>query len=139
MRKMGIDPGMRRVGLALSDEQGSFASPYKTLNRTNDADLLLALTEEVREMQVDEIVMGLPVRMNGLEGPEARRARKLRAELKKASGVKVTMWDERMTTLAAERELRASGLRGEKKKALIDQAAATLLLQSFLDARRSAG
>ncbi|MDB4991135.1 MAG: putative Holliday junction resolvase YqgF [Myxococcaceae bacterium] len=139
MRKMGIDPGMKRVGLALSDDDASFASPYKTLERKSDAALLEALGEEVRAQQVDEIVLGLPVRMNGLEGPEAKRARKLRSDLKKVTGIKVTLWDERMTTVAAERELRSSGLRGDKKKAMIDQAAATLLLQSFLDARRYAG
>lgn len=139
MRKMGIDPGMRRVGLSLSDEDAELASPYKTLTRVSDAGLLDELCEEVREQRVDEIVLGLPVRMNGMEGPEARRARKLKSDLEKRAGVAVTLWDERMTTVAAERELRSSGMRGDKKKAMIDQAAATLLLQSFLDARRYAG
>lgn len=133
---MGIDPGMRRVGLALSDEDGGFASPYKTLERTSDADLLDLIVAEVQEQQVDQIVLGLPLRMNGLEGPEAKRARKLGQALERAAKVPVTLWDERMTTVAAERELRGAGLRGERKKAMIDQAAATLLLQSFLDARR---
>lgn len=136
MRTMGIDPGLRRVGLALSDEERSFASPYKTLARTTDEALLAALGAEVRAQQVDQIVLGLPLRMNGLEGPEAKRARRLQGALETALGVPVTLWDERMTTVAAERELRSSGLRGERKKALIDQAAATLLLQSYLDARR---
>jgi len=139
MRKMGIDPGMRRVGIALSDEDGWLASPYKTLARTSDDAMFSALADEASSHAVDEIVMGLPVRMNGLEGPEAKRARKLAKLLEKASGLRVTLWDERLTTVAAERELRSSGLRGERKKALIDQAAATLLLQSFLDARRHAG
>jgi putative holliday junction resolvase len=138
MRKMGIDPGMRRVGLALSDEDGGFASPYKTLERKSDADLLELIVAEVREQRVDQIVLGLPLRMNGLEGPEAKRARRLAQALELAAKVPVTLWDERMTTVAAERELRGSGLRGERKKAMIDQAAATLLLQSFLDARRYA-
>lgn len=136
MRTMGIDPGSRRVGLALSDEERSFASPYKTLVRTSDSALVTALGVEVRAQQVDQIVLGLPLRMNGLEGPEAKRAQRLQVMLEAALGVPVALWDERLTTVAAERELRSSGLRGERKKALIDQAAATLLLQSYLDARR---
>jgi putative Holliday junction resolvase len=138
MRKMGIDPGMRRVGLALSDEDAYLASPYKTLARVSDEALLRELAAEVRAQAVDEIVLGLPLRMNGLEGPEAKRARRLAKQLEVAAGVPVVLWDERMTTVSAERELRSAGLRGAKKKALIDQAAATLLLQSYLDARRHA-
>jgi len=138
MRKMGIDPGQKRVGLALSDEDASFASPFKTLTRVDDESLMQAISDSSSAQQVDEIVMGLPIRMNGLEGPEAKRARRLQKQLQKVTGVVVTLWDERLTTVAAERSLRDSGLRGERKKALIDQAAATLLLQSYLDARRSA-
>lgn len=137
MRRMGIDPGLKRVGLALSDEDGVLASPLKTLERKDDASLLAALADEVRAHAVEEVVLGLPLRMNGLEGPEAKRARKLQAALARAAGVKVVLWDERMTTVAAERELRGAGLKAGKKKALLDQAAATLLLQSYLDAQRS--
>ena len=133
---MGIDPGQRRVGLSLSDEDGTFASPHKTLERTTDELLLRALSDEARTHGVEEIVLGLPIRMNGSEGPEAKRARALKRALEKACGLKVALWDERLTTAAAERELRGAGLRGEKKKAVLDQAAATLLLQSYLDAQR---
>ena len=136
-RCLGIDPGLRRVGLALSDEDRSWASPLKTLLRDKDDALLLALVEEIKGHGVADVVMGLPLRMNGSAGPEAKRAEALARALQKASGVKVVMWDERFTTVSAERELRGSGLRGDKKKALIDQAAATVLLQSYLDAERS--
>ncbi len=136
MRRMGIDPGQRRVGLALSDEEGQLASPHKTLERTSDRGLLAALAAEVRAHEVGEIVFGLPLRLSGDEGPEARRARKLASELERAAGVKVVLWDERLTTVAAERQLRGVGLRAQRKKALLDQVAATLLLQSYLDARR---
>lgn len=135
MRRMGIDPGMRRVGLALSDDESTFASPLKTLVRTEDALLLTELCAEIRTHAVGEVVLGLPLRMNGLEGPEAKRARRFAAALEKAAGVKVVLWDERLTTVAAERALRESGKKADKKKALIDQAAATLLLQSYLDAQ----
>lgn len=132
---MGIDPGLRRVGVALSDEDGTLASPYKTLTRTSDEALIAALTEEAKSAGVTEVVLGLPLRMNGSEGPEAKRARKLGRDLERALGVRVVLWDERLTTVAAEKQLRDVGLRADKKKALLDQAAATLLLQSYLDAQ----
>jgi putative Holliday junction resolvase len=134
---MGIDPGQRRVGLAVSDEGGELASPHRTLTRTDDAALLEALCAEARALGVSEVVMGLPLRMSGDEGPEARRARKLGKQLEAKLGMRVVLWDERLTTVAAERELRGVGKRGQAKKAILDQAAATLLLQSYLDAQRA--
>jgi putative holliday junction resolvase len=136
VRVLGIDPGLKRVGLALGDERDALASPYKTLLRSDDAGLLRALLSELAELEIGKVVLGLPLRMDGREGPEARRARALGQALAK-QGVAVVMWDERLTTVAAERQLRAAGLRAGKKKSVIDQAAATLLLQSYLDARRS--
>lgn len=136
MRFMGIDPGARRVGLALGDDESAFAAPHKTLERKDDPSLIAALIEEARAQDVETLVLGLPLRMNGLEGPEARRARALAKALESQGKLAVVLWDERLTTMGAERQLRDSGLRGSKKKALIDQAAATLLLQSYLDARR---
>ena len=137
MRLMGIDPGMKRVGLALGDDESGLATPHKTLLRQDDPSLLRALIDEARAAGAELLVLGLPVRMNGSEGPEARRARSLAKAIEQRGKLQVILWDERLTSAAAERELRASGLRGEKKKALIDQAAATLLLQSYLDARRA--
>jgi putative Holliday junction resolvase len=133
MRRLGIDPGQRRVGLALSEDER--ASPLKTLLRTEDAKLIAELAAEIRTLGVGEVVMGLPLRMDGREGPEAKRARKLAASISAACGVPVQLWDERLTTVAAERELRGVGMKGAKKKAILDQAAATLLLQSYLDAQ----
>lgn len=138
MRKMGIDWGLRRVGLALSDEESAWAFPHRTLERSDDRSLLGALCEELRKHEVGEVVLGLPLRMNGREGPEAARMRKLKAELERAAGIPVVLWDERLTTYAAERALRAAEVRPTRKQALRDQAAATLLLQSYLDARQQA-
>jgi putative Holliday junction resolvase len=137
MRFMGIDPGMRRVGLALGDDESGMASPYKTLERKDDPSLLRALIEEARGAGAETLVLGLPIRMNGMEGPEAKRARAMAKALEQRGKLSVVLWDERLTTAGAERQLRDSGLRGEKKRSMIDQAAATLLLQSYLDARRS--
>jgi len=136
MRKLGVDPGLKRVGVALSDEESAFASPLTTLANKDDASTLAALAALAKEHAVDVIVVGLPIRMNGLEGPEAKKARRFARALERASQLTIVLWDERMTTMAAERELRGVGLRGEKKRAQIDQTAATLLLQSYLDAHR---
>lgn len=125
------------MGLALSDEDGMLASPLKTLERSDDASLIAALAEEARAHGVGEFVLGLPLRLNGSEGPEAKRAHMLKRALEKASALPVVLWDERLTSVAAERELRGVGMRGARKKAVLDQAAATLLLQSYLDAQRA--
>ncbi len=136
MRKLGIDPGLKRVGISLSDEEGEYASPLTTLQNISDAATNQAIAELAKTHAVDTIVVGLPLRMNGLEGPEARKAKRFARDLKTATNLTIVLWDERMTTMAAERELRSSGLRGEKKRSQIDQAAATLLLQSYLDSNR---
>lgn len=135
MRFLGIDPGMKRVGIAIGDDESGFASPHKTIQRVDDTSMIQALIDEARAESVTTLVLGLPLRMNGLEGPEAKRARLLAKVLEKRGQLTVVLWDERLTTAGAERQLRESGLRGAKKKSLIDQAAATLLLQSYLDAR----
>lgn len=136
MRYLGIDPGLKRVGLSLSDVDGELASPHRTLQRKDDISLVDAICAEARTLEVQQVVMGLPLRMTGDEGPEAKRARRLAKLLQNRLGLPVVLWDERLTTAAAERELRGVGMRGDKKKALLDQAAATLLLQSYLDAQR---
>lgn len=137
MRFMGIDPGARRVGLAVGDDETGLASPHKTLTRRDGPSFLRELVDELRVEQVKTVVLGLPLRMSGVEGPEAKRARLLARAIEREAQVDVVLWDERLTTVAAERQLRTAGLRGDKKKSLIDQAAATVLLQSYLDARSS--
>lgn len=135
MRRLGIDPGQRRVGLAVSGEDSALASPHKTIERGDDAKLLRDLCNEARALQVGEVIVGLPLRLDGSEGPEAKRAKRLAAALERELALKVVLWDERFTTVAAERQLRGVGMRGDKKKSAIDKAAATLLLQSYLDAK----
>lgn len=135
MRFMGIDPGAKRVGLALGDDESRMAFPHKTLLRKDDASLLRALVDEAQANDVQRFVLGLPLRMNGMEGPEAKRARVFASKLESAACLPVALWDERLTSVAAERQLRALSVRGDKKKAVVDQAAATLLLQSYLDAQ----
>ena len=132
MRALGIDLGDKRVGLALSDEDGSFASPLSVLQRTGDRALLADLVKIVRAHEVGTIVIGLPLHMDGREGPEAEHARTFAARLAEKTGRPVELWDERWSTIAAERAMREG--RG-RRRGPVDHVAAALLLQAFLDAK----
>jgi putative Holliday junction resolvase len=132
VRTLGIDLGDKRVGLALSDEDGSFASPLQVLERTGDRALLADVARIVRDKEVGAIVVGLPLHMDGREGPEAKRARTFAARLADKTRRPVELWDERWSTIAAERAMREVPGR---RKGPSDHVAAALLLQSFLDAK----
>jgi putative Holliday junction resolvase len=139
MRLLGIDPGLRRVGVALSDEDARIAMPLTTLARVGDAPLIEALAALAAEHAVSAVVIGLPLRLDGSESDGSRKARKLAAALEARVSAEVVLWDERLSTAQAERALREGGVRGRDKKAVVDQVAATLILQSFLDSRAAHG
>jgi putative Holliday junction resolvase len=130
---LGVDPGTKRIGLACSDEDAERAHPVRTLARTDDASAARAIAEEAKRAGAGEVVVGLPLRLDGTEGDSAKRARALAAKLESA-GLRVTMWDERLTTAAAERTLKEQGLDASERRVVVDQVAATMLLQSYLDA-----
>jgi len=133
MRVLGLDYGTKRVGLALSDETGTIAQPLCFLPAEPAAKLLERLKEIVAERTVEEIVVGLPRNMNGTYGPAAEKTREFVAALQQAVTVPVKTWDERLTSVQANRFLIESGMRREKRKERVDQAAAAILLQSYLD------
>ena len=135
MRFLGVDPGQKRIGLALSDEEGRLAFPLRTVERTSREQALAEVAAEAVGRGVAGIVVGLPLRMDGTEGPVARSARALAEELSARAGVPVELWDERFTSAAAARGLDEAGVHGSARKAVLDQAAAVVLLQSYLDAR----
>ncbi|MBI2895046.1 MAG: Holliday junction resolvase RuvX [Deltaproteobacteria bacterium] len=134
VRILGVDLGEKRVGVALSDETGTIASPLGVIERVGDRTLVIDLKRLVREHGVGSVVVGLPVHMDGREGPEAEHARKVAALLSEKAGVPVELWDERLSTVQAQRAVRASGKR--RRRPPIDAVAAALILQSFLDAQR---
>jgi len=136
MRRLGIDHGEKRVGLALSDEDGVFAQPFDTLARAGMGALVTEVAALVEAQGVQEIVVGLPLHMDGREGASARRARRFAEKLEAATGKPVILWDERMSSLAAERALREGGLDGKAQRGKVDRVAASLLLQSYLDSQR---
>lgn len=133
---LAIDPGARRVGLARSDETETIAEPLATLPAEPDETLVDRLAAAAREAGASELVVGLPRRLDGSAGPEAQAARQLAHALRQATGLRVTLVDERLTTVQAERSLVASGVRRQKRRASIDKVAATLILQSYLARRR---
>ena len=135
-RTCALDLGRARVGVAIDDDLGMMAHPRGTLSGRDRKALLAELVRLAKEERVTRFVVGLPLHMNGQEGPEAREARVIAQQIADATGRAVEMWDERLTTMQAQRSLSASEVRGKKARARIDEAAACAILQSWLDARR---
>ena len=136
-RVLGIDVGSVRIGLAISDETRTLASPVATV--PNDPrSLWTRIEREMEDRQVDRVVIGLPRRLDGTEGEAAEKARTFAAELARRTTAPIELWDERFTTAIAERSLIESGVRRKRRREVIDSVAAALLLQNWLDARRIA-
>ena len=136
-RVMGVDVGTVRVGLALSDPSGTLASPLETLQRAKDGSDLDRLAELVVEHEVTEVVVGEPKHLSGASGTSAQDANAYAQALAdRVPQVPVLMIDERLSTVTAASSLRASGLDSRQQRGVIDQAAAVVILQQFLDARK---
>jgi len=134
-RVMGLDYGERRIGVALSDPLGLTAQPLATLDRTASLDAdLAALAALARDHAVTRIVIGLPLGLDGAHGERARVTEKFARRLERASGLPVESWDERLTSVQAERALLEADLSRRRRRQVIDRAAAMLILQSWLDA-----
>jgi putative Holliday junction resolvase len=136
MRVLAVDPGSKRVGLAVSDPTGTIAQPLATVEGEPRETLPDRLAEVAKQREATRIVVGLPRRLDGSLGPEAKAARELGEKLRKASGLPVEYVDERLTTALAERSMISTGVRRAKRRATIDQVAAAILLQSHLDSKR---
>ena len=136
-RILGLDVGDRRVGVAVSDELGLTAQPVLTLVRKNRRQDLSSLRRLVRKYGCNQVVVGNPLYMSGDVSPQALKAQALAQDLQSDTGVQVTLWDERLSTTEAHRHLDAVGHQPGKRRAVIDQVAAVLILQSFLDSRRT--
>jgi len=135
VRILAIDPGTVRLGLALSDPSGTIAQPLSVLARRSEPEDLKALAELVERHEVTMIVIGLPRMMNGRLEAAALQAQAFGAQVARATGRPVAYWDERLTSVAAERYLIEQGKRRNKRRQEIDRMAATLLLQGYLDYR----
>lgn len=135
-RLLGIDPGRKRIGVAISDPLRLTAQGLETISITSRADAIgrIKLLAELHEIRA--LVLGLPLNMDGSEGESAREARRLGAALGKSLGLPVYLWDERLTTLEADRLMMSAGLSRKKRSGRVDSLAAQIILQSYLDAHR---
>lgn len=135
MRILGIDLGERRIGLALSDELGWTAQPLKVIPYTSDRQSISAIIELIRQYAVSEVVIGLPRNMDGSYGPRAERVERFARKMEQQSGVPVHLWDERLTTAAAQRSLIEADLSRRRRKQVVDKVAAVLILEGYLRAK----
>jgi putative holliday junction resolvase len=138
-RLMGLDVGDRRIGVAVSDDLGIRAQPILTLTRQNRRQDLRSLARLLRKQGCSEIIVGNPLYMSGDLSPQAIKAQSFAQALREETGVPVHLWDERLSTTEAHRHLDLAGRKPGARRAVIDQLAAVLILQSFLDARRANG
>jgi len=132
-RILALDPGTKRIGFALSDELGWTAQPLETFERKSLAADVAHIRELVRRHDVREIVIGMPVQLNGRLGPAAQSAQQFLEAVQAAVGIPVIAWDERLTTKAAEQMLIEADVSRKKRKGVVDRVAAALLLKSYLE------
>jgi putative Holliday junction resolvase len=133
-RVLGIDPGEARVGVAVSDDLGMLAHPLETIE-VSKLDPCDRIAELAMQKAACAVVVGVPRNMDGSFGPAAEKARTLIEKLRPRVGCKVIPWDERLTTISAQRALREAGRKTKNQRSVIDQAAAQILLQSWIDSQ----
>lgn len=133
MRVLGVDFGERRIGLAVSDELAITAKPLYTIESRGYRADAARVAEVARAQGAGAILVGLPLHMSGESSPLAKRARRFAQALGAVTEVPVEMWDERLSTVEAERALRETGLSRDRRRERIDAAAAAIILQSYLD------
>lgn len=136
MRVMGLDYGSKTVGIAISDPLGLTAQPIEIIKRKSENKLrqtLARIETLIEEYQVTELVLGFPKNMNNTIGERAEKSLEFQKMLERRTGLPVLMWDERLTTVEADRTLIESGVRREKRKNYVDALAAVFILQGYLD------
>lgn len=133
MRVLGVDFGLKRVGLAVSDRAGILASPLRTIERGTRDELFAELTALIEREAVEAVVVGLPLGLDGQETLTTRQARNFAESLKRRITLPVHLVDERLTSAAAEEELKEAGLCGRKRKQALDSQAAVHILRAWLE------
>ena len=133
VRILALDPGTKRIGIAISDELKLIAQPLEFVPAEPFTDLVVRLKQLIQEREVEMILVGMPRNMDGTYGPAAARVQEFVSELKKALPVRIKKWDERLTTVQANRLLLEANVRRDKRKQKVDKMAAAILLQSYLD------
>ena len=136
-RIMGLDIGDKTIGVAVSDLMGLTAQGVTTIKRVGKKKDIEAIKQIIAEKQVNKIVSGLPKNMNGTVGPQGEKVQKFCELLKEETNLPIEFWDERLSTVAAERSLIEGNVRREKRKKVIDMLAAVIILQGYLDLKRN--
>ena len=136
-RILGLDVGHKRIGVAISDPLGITAQGLETIHRQNKRLDFESLGRVIRERQVAEIVVGFPLRMSGAEGAQAGEIQQFAEELRKRFALPVHLWDERLSSAEANRLLRTTEMSIKRRGQVVDQMAAVLILQSWMEARRA--
>ncbi len=146
MRILGIDYGDSRIGIALSDPFGWTAQAIETIEKKNNKETLKRITEIVNEYEVEKIVLGFPKNMNGTIGPRGEKTDKFQTQLKSylsdpssnknfQKEIEIIKWDERLTTVSANRAMHEMDIKTSKKKGIVDQISAVYILQGYLDSK----
>ena len=138
-RVLGIDHGDARIGLAISDELGMLAHALETIHLKDTADPFARIAEIVAREKIPTIILGLPRNMDGTYGPAAEKVRAFADKLRAACPCEVKLWDERLTSVAAQRSLHEAGRTVKNSRAVIDQVAAQMILQGWLDSQAMLG
>lgn len=133
MRIMGLDVGVKRIGIAISDPLGWTAQGHSVLHRTKMNRDMEVLQQICREYEIEEIVLGYPLNMNGTVGPKAEEIKEFGKALAEYLQLPISYWDERLSTVSAQRHLIAADVSRQKRKDVIDKLAAVNILQAYLD------
>ena len=139
MRALGLDIGDRRIGVALCDPEGILASAFTVISRVGERRDIQAILDLVDQNQVERIVVGLPRSLDGSIGIQANKVQSFARKLAEHTPVPVDMWDERLSTVAADRAMVAAGIKPSKRKMRRDAVAAAFILQGYLDRMRHSG
>ena len=132
-----VDLGKARTGIAVCDKMEFLASPFTVIFEKSPEKLLQKICDTLKETKAELVVVGLPKNMDGSEGESAKNAREIAAKISERTGLVVEMQDERGTTITAHNFLNDTNTRGKKRKNVVDEVAATIILQNFLDKRKN--
>ena len=133
MRVLALDVGEKRIGVAISDLSQTLARSLQVIQRSSRQEDFAAVARLTEEYEAEKVVVGYPRSLDGMAGAQARRVERYAADLAKALTVPVVLWDERFSTVSAERLMRQAGLRGDKRRERVDAVAAAVILQDYLD------
>ncbi len=139
MKRLSVDYGKRRAGLAITDNIGNIIMPFKVIFYKNSESFIKQLIQEIKKVEPSEIVFGLPLNMDGTESLMSKEVKRLAKKIEKESGIKVVMYDERLTTFEARQMLMEQGISAKKQKDVIDMYAAYCILRSYINEKQEKG